>query len=222
MRRPPPVIFDLDGTLIDSVPSLHRAVAALMTERDLPVPDLPTVTGFVGEGAAVLTARCLDWAGAAPDPAAPDRFVALYAVDPVTGTRVYPGAHDLLTGLAARGHALGLCTNKPEGPARDILAAFDLGPFAALAGADTLAVRKPDPAPLLYVAAALGAAPGQAIFVGDSRTDWRTAAAAGLRYVHVEGGYERDVPPPGSVWRRCTELSAVAGVLPRETCIGRP
>lgn len=192
------VVFDLDGTLIDSAPSLHAAAAAMLTERGLPVPDLTAVKGFIGHGVGVLVERCLRWAGADPgvQTAALDRFLDFYGADPVAGTRVLPGARDALASLHADGLRLGVCTNKPERLARRILNALDLGPFAAVAGGDTLPVRKPDPAPLRHVAALLDTAPGAVLYVGDSVVDRRTARAARIAYVHVEGGYQ-SAPIPG-------------------------
>ncbi|MEM8824701.1 MAG: phosphoglycolate phosphatase, partial [Pseudomonadota bacterium] len=184
------VIFDLDGTLIDSAPSLHRACAEMLARRDLPQPDLATVKTFIGEGVPKLVQRCLRWAGVEGEPTALEDFNAIYDADPVTGTTCLPHAQETLRALAARGHALGLCTNKPQSPTRTILDAFDLGPFGVVVGGDTLPVRKPDPAPLLHAIAHLGADPKTTIYVGDSRTDWKTAAAADVRYVHLPGGYE--------------------------------
>ena len=193
MSRLHAVVFDLDGTLVHSAPGLHMAAAEMLSERGLPVPDLETLTGFVGRGLPTLVARCLDWAGADPaaHPAALGRYRALYGADPLRGAAPYPHAAAALADLRARGLRLGLCTNKPEGPARTMADGLGLGPFDAVAGGDTLAVRKPDPAPLLHVAALLGAAPDAVLYVGDSETDALTARAAGIRYVHVAGGYQR-------------------------------
>jgi phosphoglycolate phosphatase len=191
---PPAIVLDLDGTLIDSAASLHRAAAETMRAMGLPEPDLATVTTFIGEGVAVLMSRCLRWAGAPPDPTALGRFRRIYDADPVTGTTVLPRARETLAMLRGRGHPLGLCTNKPEAPTRTLLTALHLGPFGAIAGGDTLPRRKPDPAPLLHVVAALGATADTTFYVGDSRTDWQTAAAAGIRYVHLRGGYETESP----------------------------
>ena len=193
MREYDAIVFDLDGTLIDSAPGLHAAARAMLARLDLPAPDLETLTGFVGNGAPVLVARCLDWAngpaGAQADALA--YFVALLESDPLNGVTVYPGVPDLLADFGARGLRLGLCTNKPEGPTRAILAALPLGPFDAVAGGDSLPVRKPDAAPLLHVIAELGATAGRTLYVGDSVVDWRTAQAAGVDYAHVSGGYQR-------------------------------
>ena len=209
------VVFDLDGTLVDSAPSLHAAAGAMMAERGLPSPDLPTLTGFVGLGAGVLVARCLRWAGADPDrhPDALPRFLAIYGADPVAGTTAMPGAAAALASLERSGLRLGLCTNKPEAPARAIVAALELGPFGAVVGGDTLPARKPDPAPLLHAASLLGAAPADVLYVGDSETDLRTARAAGIAYVHVEGGYQPAPLPALDARERLADMSQLPGCI---------
>lgn len=209
------VVFDLDGTLIDSAPGLHLAACEMLAEMDLPQPDLPTVVGFIGSGAPKLVERCLRWAGDVPGdhPEALTLFLRHYARDPMRGTTAYPGARALLAALAARGLKLGLCTNKPEAPTRAILAAMDLGPFAAVLGGDTLPVRKPDPAPLLRVIADLGARPEATVYVGDSIVDWRTAQAARVAYIHVEGGYQTVPIPDFAPWHVLPSLDLVKKVI---------
>ncbi len=191
------VVFDLDGTLVDSAPGLHMAATAMLEGLNLPAPDLGTLTGFVGQGAPVLVARCLAWAGGDPDRQADAlaTFVALLEADPTAGVTPYPGVAGLLANLRGRGFKLGLCTNKPAAPTRALLAALPLGPFDAVVGGDSLALRKPDPAPLLHVIADLPAAPARTLYVGDSVVDWRTAQAAGVDYAHVAGGYQREPIP---------------------------
>ena len=205
------VIFDLDGTLIDSAPGLRAAIGAMLAERDLPEPDLETVIGHIGRGAPTLVERSLRWAGADPadHPDAYERFRDLYGADPLSGTTVYPDVREVLAALRGSGFKLGLCTNKSEGPTRDLLSALTLGPFDAMAGGDTLPERKPDPAPLLHVADELGVAPDAVLYVGDSETDWETARAANIAYAHVEGGYQRRPIPdfsPDLTLRRIADL----------------
>lgn len=202
------MVFDLDGTLIDSAPGMRAAACAMLADLDLPQPDLATVIGFVGNGAPKLVERCLLWAGAVPEahPGALEDFLDHYTRDPLSGTTVYDGARDLLAALAARGTRLGLCTNKPEVPTRAILDAFDLGPFASVVGGDTLPKRKPDPAPLLRVISDLGVTAVATLYVGDSITDWLTARAAGVRYVHVDGGYQTGPIPDFEPWLHVANL----------------
>lgn len=206
------VVFDLDGTLIDSAPGLHRAACAMLADLDLPQPDLSTVIGFIGNGAPKLVERCLRWAGTDPDrrPDALPAFLRHYTRDPLKGTTVYPGARAVLDSLAARGLKLGLCTNKPEGPARTILNALSLGPFDAILGGDSLPVRKPDPAPLLRVIADLGADPAATVYVGDSVTDWTTARAARVAYIHMTGGYQVSPIPDFAPWHSLADLRDIA------------
>jgi phosphoglycolate phosphatase len=197
-------IFDLDGTLIDSAPGIHAAVLRMCGELGLAEPDLTTVKGFIGNGVPRLVERVLDWAGADADRRgeALTAMNAAYAADPSGGTEVLPGARNMLAGLAGRGTPLGLCTNKPEGPTRAILRDFTLGPFAVVVGGDTLARRKPDPAPLRHVAEGLGVAIERTLYVGDSEVDWQTARAAGMSYAHLRGGYQNGpVPQDGpALW----------------------
>jgi len=119
---PRAVVFDLDGTLVDSVPDIHAAVAAFLAERGHPPLDLATVTGFVGNGVPVLLERVLRAVGEAADPAdvqaALPRFNAIYGAAPAALSRLYPGVATALATLCEAGFTLGVCTNKPEDPAR--------------------------------------------------------------------------------------------------------
>ncbi|UWQ17964.1 phosphoglycolate phosphatase [Jannaschia sp. M317] len=198
--RPEAVVFDLDGTLIDSAGSLHAAAAAMMRELGLPEPDLPTVTGFVGNGVPRLVEHCLAWAGATGRQAdGLAVFRQIYDADPVTGVVVFDGARMVLETLVAEGLMIGLCTNKPEAPTRTLLAALDLPRFDAVAGGDTLPHRKPAPEPLWHVLSDLGVSVDRALFVGDSSVDAQTAHAAGVAYVHVPSGYGHGIGPDADV-----------------------
>lgn len=190
------VIFDLDGTLVDSVPDIHAAVAAFLTERGHPPLDLATVTGFVGNGVPVLLERVLRAVGEAHDAAAvaavEPRFLAIYGAEPSALSRLFPGVADVLGELAASGFRLGVCTNKPAGPTHQVLADFGIdGRFAAVVGGDTLPQRKPDPAPLRRVADLLGVEMAAVAYVGDSEVDAATAAAARVPFLLFTEGYRK-------------------------------
>ncbi len=190
------VIFDLDGTLVDSAPDLHAAARALLEERGLPPVTLAQVSDFIGNGIPRLVERCLDAAG---EPlkgkalaTAVARFEELYGAAPAELTRAYDGVEAMLGALSARGLLLGVCTNKPEALTRAVLAGVALDRhLRACVGGDTLEVMKPDPEPLRHCAHLLGAGLDEALYVGDSGTDADTAAAAGMAFALYSGGYRK-------------------------------
>lgn len=211
------IIFDLDGTLIDSAPDIHRVACIVLDGEGLP-PITPAQTrSFIGEGLAVLVARILAATGEPPGGPRHARmvaaFAALYAQDhPLT--TLYPGARAALAALAARGHPLGLCTNKPITATRTVLAHFGLqDTFACIIGGDSLPTRKPDPAPLLHVAAALGTA--RTLFVGDSETDAETARRAGLPFALFTEGYRKGPPETMPHAARFDDHAALSGIVAR-------
>lgn len=184
-------IFDLDGTLIDSAPDIHASANVVLAAQGLAPITLEAARGFIGAGAPVFVERMAAARLEAPDAvrtaAMLAQFLELYE-GAVGRTQVYPGAVEVLERLAAEGWRLGLCTNKPEGPTRSVLAHFGLERFfPVVVGGDTLSVRKPDPAPLRHVVAALGAE--ASVYVGDSETDAATAEAAGIPFALYTEGY---------------------------------
>ncbi|ALG90666.1 phosphoglycolate phosphatase [Rhodovulum sp. NI22] len=186
------VIFDLDGTLIDSAPDIHAAVNRMLAEIDEEALSPETVRSFIGNGVPVLIERVMAARGLheARHSALHELFLRHYNADPATLTTLYPNARAVLEQFAAEGIALGICTNKPEAPTRSILAAFGLDAmFAVVIGGDTLPVHKPDPAPLLAAARALGR--DSTVYVGDSGVDAQTAAATGLPFALFTEGYRR-------------------------------
>jgi len=183
-------IFDLDGTLVDSAPDLVGALDALLAAHGREPVGLCDGRTMIGEGAARLVERWFAARGGLPAPLedlVPD-FVARYEGRLVNQTRTYPGASGALDAMAMRGLALGLCTNKPDRATHRILEALDLARFfASVVGGD--GIRKPAPDPVLRCLAGLGAAPSEALFVGDSPVDHAAARAAGIRVALVSFGY---------------------------------
>jgi len=185
------VVFDLDGTLIDSRRDLADSVNALLGELGAAALDLDVVTGMVGEGAAVLVQRALAASALPPDtPGALDRFLAHYSERLTTHTRPYPGIPDALDGLRSEGLVLAVLTNKPQRATRQILERLGLaGWFSTVIGGDTAAGRKPDPAGLLSIAAAMRTAPRETLLVGDSAIDLQTAHRAGTAICLARYGF---------------------------------
>lgn len=215
---PAALVFDLDGTLVDSRPDLASAVNATRERLGLPPLSLAAVTGMVGEGARVLVRRALpeSVAGAAFDEALA-LFLDLYFERCLEGTRAYPGIPEALAELAA-GRPLAVLTNKPERHSRKVLAGLGLLPwFEAVVGGDTLPARKPDPAGLLSLAARWGLPPGEVLLVGDSAVDAATARAGGCRLALVEWGFA-DVGPllAAGDLRVATPAGLVAALAARE------
>ncbi|HEX8373713.1 MAG TPA: phosphoglycolate phosphatase [Geminicoccaceae bacterium] len=194
MRYPAAIVFDLDGTLVDTAVDLHLVLTELMTEEALPTPPLESIRAMVGDGAKALLERAFAAAGVAPGPERLDRlyarFLDRYTEQPCRGSTLSPGAAELLAALAESGCALGLCTNTPQRPSELLLEALGvLHRFGAVVGGDVLPVRKPDPAHLAATLDRLGATPATSVMVGDSRNDALTARALNVPCVLVTFGY---------------------------------
>jgi len=187
------MVFDLDGTLIDSAPDLHAAVHLAHETLNRAPLDLATVTSFIGNGVETLVKRSLvATGGCTPDlhTQALDLFLRAYGADNATLTQLCPGVEACLTRLKANGVRLGLCTNKPQGPARDICQKLGLDRyFGAIHGARDTVAKKPDPASLLNCIAELQGAPDSTLYVGDSQVDQQTALNAGVDFALFTGGY---------------------------------
>lgn len=189
------VVFDLDGTLIDSAADVGRAVNRVLAAHDLaPIEDGETLRALMGEGGRVRTRKAFAMRGVDLGEAALSarvkEFVRYYAEDPVAKTVAYPGVADTLRQLAEAGVRLAVCTNKYEDSARDILGRLGLmPPIEDAAGADSFDVRKPHPGHILRLLERMGADPASALMVGDSIHDIEAAHAAGLPVVAVSWGY---------------------------------
>ncbi len=188
------LIFDLDGTLVDSAPDLHRSLNAVLAEHGRAPVALSGVRAMVGDGAAKLVERGFADTGApcaaAALPGLVERFLVHYAAGRHALTAAFPGVSDTLAELARRGCRLGICTNKPYRPTMEILRTLGLAHFfGAVTGGDSLPVRKPDPGHLIGTIDLLGARPEAAVMVGDSANDVAVARAAGVPAIIVSYGY---------------------------------
>jgi phosphoglycolate phosphatase len=193
LADPIALVFDLDGTLIDSAPDIHATANKVFHAKGLEGFAFETVKGFIGNGVGVLVARLLESQGLAKGGDlhrdVVQEFVKIYE-ETVDLTQLYPNVAQALDRLADAGYPMGICTNKPVGPARAILRHFGLEErFTTLVGGDSLTVRKPDPAPLHAAIAELGA--GAALFVGDSEIDADTAHAANVPLALFTEGYRK-------------------------------
>jgi phosphoglycolate phosphatase len=183
------IVFDLDGTLIDSRGDLADAANALIVERGArPLPE-DAIGRMVGEGAAVLVRRALTAARLPIDERSVGRFLELYDDRLLRRTRPYAGIPEVLERLAARS-VLTVLTNKPLAPTRTLLDALGLSPFIASAiGGDGPMPRKPDPAGLFHLIEEHGCTPLRTVLVGDSRIDFETARAAGTAVCLARYGF---------------------------------
>jgi len=194
------VMFDLDGTLIDSVPDLAEAVDRMLAELGRPPAGVEKVRDWVGNGARVLVRRALagglDHAavGEAETEEALARFLDIYA-DCHNLTVLYPGVHELLEALSTAAVELAVVTNKPERFVAPLLEQVGLGGyFRWIIGGDTLPQQKPDPAALLQVMRLAGVEASQSLFIGDSRNDVLAARAAAVPCIAVSYGYNHGRP----------------------------
>jgi phosphoglycolate phosphatase len=189
------VVFDLDGTLIDSVPDLTDAVNRLLAAAGKgPLPE-DEVKLMVGDGVATLVARAFAAAGGAPDgDIAPHvaRFIADYEKNAAIRTRPWPNVMETLERLRQSGVRLAVCTNKVRSATVNILDALDMAQaFDAVVGCDDTPAPKPDPRHVLVTLERLGVSPERAVYVGDSPNDVVAAKAAGVACIVVSFGYTR-------------------------------
>ncbi|WP_269585992.1 phosphoglycolate phosphatase [Roseibium sp. Sym1] len=188
----PILIFDLDGTLIDSAPDLHAAASRMLAAEGLPELPPETIRSFIGNGIPVLVDRII--AATALNPDDRDRLVAGFLADyqahATDLTVPYPNVRDSLSTLKQSGHRLAVCTNKPEAPAQAILQDLGLAHFFDdLVGGDSLSSRKPDPEGLNVLRDRLG--DGPVVYVGDSEVDAETARKAGVPFALFTEGYRK-------------------------------
>jgi phosphoglycolate phosphatase len=188
------VVFDLDGTLIDSARDLAISMNATRENFDMPALDPRLIYSFVGNGAAMLVRRAL---GPDADEDLNQRalafFLEFYREHALENTRLYAGVQEALEQLAAEGHRMAVLTNKPVKISRDIIAALGMaGHFKEVYGGDSFPTKKPDPQGLLALLKETGTLTSDAWMVGDSGVDIQTARNAGVRSCGVTWGFQPD------------------------------
>jgi phosphoglycolate phosphatase len=191
------LVFDLDGTLVDSVPDLTAALNQMLSERGLGSLGAAQVKRMVGDGVPALVARAFAAGGGDPQMAeeALPRFLEIYEAGAARLTRPYPEVPETLALLRRRGYRTAICTNKPQRATFAVLRGLDLLPlFDEIAGGDRFPVRKPDPGHLLGLIEVAGGRPERAAMIGDNENDAAVARAAGLPLVIMRYGYARTDP----------------------------
>jgi phosphoglycolate phosphatase len=217
------IVFDLDGTLIDTAPDLIDTLNMVFAREGLPQVAYETARNLIGGGARAMIARGIEAEGIAVTPARLEQlfadFIAHYREHIADRSRPFPGLTDALDKLAADGCRFAVCTNKLERLSVRLLEQLNLaGRFAAICGQDTFGIQKPDPEMLRRTVQAAGGILTQAIMIGDSETDIRTARAAGIPVIAVDFGYsERPVSDfgPDRIISHFAQLrAAIAAILP--------
>lgn len=221
MSNPPLVVFDLDGTLIDTAPDLIATLNVILSREGLPPVPLESARAMIGGGARVLLERGLAIDNRKPGEADMKRmladFIDHYARNIAVHSRPFDGLETALDALADRGYAFAVCTNKLEWLSVRLLEELSLrSRFAAICGGDTFGKAKPDPHSLLQTIAKAGGDPARAIMVGDSAADVGAARGARVPIVGVTFGYT-DTPiaklSPDRVISHMSELEAAVNTL---------
>ena len=211
------LVFDLDGTLIDSTLDLALSVNATRASAGLGPLDVETISSYVGNGAEMLVRRALGpQASKAAVRSGLAYFLHYYYVHMLDNTRLYDGVHEALSDWRCRGLPMAVLTNKPERFSRDLIAGLGLGGwFAPIYGGNSFATKKPDPYGLRRIMGELGVGPQHTLMVGDSSVDVLTARNAGTRCAGVlyglrPGDFERH--PADFTVADLRELDAAVGV----------
>lgn len=195
--------FDLDGTLVNSLPDLALSVNSALAELGLPQAEESLVLTWIGNGADILSARALAWAEDQSGKKLTEeetkqfkrRFGFFYGENLCNISRLYPNVKETLEKLKEQGYLLAVVTNKPTKHVQPVLAAFGIDHlFCEMLGGQSLPAIKPHPAPLYYLCGKFGLYPKQILFVGDSKNDILAAHSAGCPVVGLTYGYNYNIP----------------------------
>ena len=202
MKQPFKLIgFDLDGTLVNSLPDLALSLNSAFAEAGLPQAPEELVLTWIGNGADILFARGMEWTGRAHEFSEEElaqikrRFGHFYGENVCNISQLYPNVKETLEALKAQGYILAVVTNKPTKHELPVLKAFEIDHlFSEALGGQSLPAIKPHPAPLYYLCGKFGLYPHEMLFVGDSKNDILAAKAAGCKSVGLTYGYNYNIP----------------------------
>ncbi|MDG6267066.1 phosphoglycolate phosphatase [Glaesserella parasuis] len=193
--------FDLDGTLVNSLPDLALSLNSAFAEVCLPQASEELVLTWIGNGADVLFAKGMEWTGKADEFSQDElaqikrRFGYFYGENVCNISKLYPNVKDTLEALKAQGYILAVVTNKPTKHVLPVLQAFKIDHlFSEALGGQSLPQIKPHPAPLYYLCGKFGLYPHEMLFIGDSKNDILAAKAAGCKSVGLTYGYNYNIP----------------------------
>jgi phosphoglycolate phosphatase len=211
------VVWDLDGTLVDSAADIATSLNQLLVENELEALDDARIRNMIGEGVAVLIRRGFEAHQVTPDAqrleCLVERFLVIYSKIATASTSLFPGAREVLKSLSDAGVRQAICTNKPEAITRQVLSGLGIDEyFSVVVGGDTLPRNKPDPLPLRTVLAGLVVAPEQALMVGDSAIDVLLAHATGVAVAFLTFGYGPEPPDSHCPDYRLDSLSDLPAV----------
>jgi phosphoglycolate phosphatase len=192
--KPLAIVWDLDGTLVDSAPDLASALNAVLDKRGFFTLSINEVRAMIGNGVPKLVERGFNAVGVRPNPMQLDELIAMFVQEykacATDNTRPYPGVVEALQELHSMDIPMGVCTNKPEAFTRQILDGLGLsGYFSSVVGGDSTSARKPDPEPVLACLRGLASEPALSLMIGDSVHDVHAAHAAGVTVAVVPWGY---------------------------------
>lgn len=191
MNFPETILFDLDGTLVDSFPDVCASLNRVFAEEGLPLLTEGEIETQAGSDTMAMIEHALAAGGNSIEKAAEihPRFLANYRAHPVENTKIYPGVIEALDGFAAAGVPMGICTNKPRVTAEAVLEALDMNRYFQVVSCGDAPYRKPDGRHLLMTLETMKAEISRSVFVGDNETDMAAARNAGVKSIAVTYGY---------------------------------